>query len=927
MSIRMIRISSSIFLVLMVCGAIDGGPSARADDVYLTRIKPLLRERCYSCHGALKQEAGLRLDTVDLMLQGGDAGPVVVSGSADESELLARVSTDEPFDRMPPEHEGELFTDEQVVLLRDWILAGAPAPPDEAPERDPAEHWAFQAIVRPPVPEVEGATNPIDAFIARKQDDLGLVPQGEADRLLLLRRLSIDLIGLPPTLEEIDEAQRDPSPEWYDRTVDRLLDDPRHGERWARHWMDIWRYSDWWGLGEQLRNSQPHIWHWRDWIVESLNADLPYDEMVRSMLAADELYPNDLDRLRASGFLARNYFLFNRHQWMDETVEHVSKAFLGLTTNCAKCHDHKYDPISQADYYRLRAFFEPYHVRLDVRPGEADLARDGIPRAFDGLLEAPTYRFIRGEESNPDTSTPLSPNLPEVLRFKPLEIEPVDLPVAAWKPERRPWVAEAYRLAAVATLKAAEDRLATARASFDASCQDDAGTAEASPGDPSTPDAASEEARLALLVAERSRDAAEAELRSVELRIAALQTSWERDDRSEAEGAEAVALAEQALSSAREAARAEREAKAAQARLTLAEAELQLSRAAEADRDGAGKAVETARTALDEAIKATEEPGDQFTPLIGARWTPTRFLNSGQDDPTVAFPPQSTGRRKALADWITDPRNPLTARVAVNHVWTRHFGTPLVPTVFDFGRNGQPPTHPELLDWLAAELIEHDWSLKHLHRLIVRSAAYRRSSSMADAEENLAIDPDNRFLWRRTPIRIESQAVRDTVLSLAGTLDPSFGGPPVPRAAQEESNRRSLYFFHSNNERNLFLTMFDEALVKECYRRQQSIVPQQALALSNSRLVLDASPLVVARITDAMTAQGHEADDDEAFLRLAFVLVLGSEPSATEAAAGLRALDDWYHLSEASKGEDSGVFAREQLIWVLLNHNDFVTLR
>ena len=235
----------------------------------------------------------------------------------------------------------------------------------------------------------------------------------------MLRRLSLDLIGLPPTAEEIAAFRsRRQRRDWYERAVERLLDDPRHGERWARHWMDIWRYSDWWGLGDQLRNSQKHIWHWRDWIVESLNADTPYDEMVRQMLAADELRPGELTALRATGYLARNYFLFNRNQWMDETVEHVAKGFLGLTINCAKCHDHKYDPITQVDYYRMRAIFEPYHVRVDMVPGEADLTRDGIPRAFDGLLDVPTYRFIRGQENRPDKSSPVGPAIPTVPRVR-----------------------------------------------------------------------------------------------------------------------------------------------------------------------------------------------------------------------------------------------------------------------------------------------------------------------------------------------------------------------------------------------------------------------------------------------------------------------------------------------------------------------------
>ena len=251
-----------------------------------------------------------------------------------------------------------------------------------------------------------------------------------------------------------------------------------------------------------------------------------------------------------------------------------------------------------------------------------------------------------------------------------------------------------------------------------------------------------------------------------------------------------------------------------------------------------------------EAALGAEVANDaRYEPLIGAKWTPTRFLDSTKDDPAVAFPQQSTGRRTALADWIIDRRNPLTARVAVNHLWTRHMGEPLVASVFDFGRNGTPPTHPRLLDWLAAEFIDSGWSMKHLHRLIVTSAAYRMSSSTVGGEANLAIDPDNRSWWRRVPLRLESQAVRDAILSLAGTLDLTIGGPPVLPPQQDQSRRRSLYFFHSNNDRNLLLTTFDEARVSDCYRREQSVVPQQALALSNSRLVLDAAVRIAERLS------------------------------------------------------------------------------
>ncbi|MCA8988806.1 MAG: DUF1549 domain-containing protein, partial [Planctomycetaceae bacterium] len=434
---------------------------------YVTQVKPILRERCFTCHGSLKQESGLRLDTAALIKQGGDAGAAITLNEAPENSLLIqRVKESDPALRMPPEHEGGPLTPEQIQILQQWIAAGAQAPEGEVSEKDPRQHWAFQPVIKPVVPEVshqQWADNPIDAFIAQGHEKQGLTAQQDAPRLQLLRRLHFDLTGLPPTAAEIETCLLDPSEEWYEKTVDRLLADPRHGQRWARHWMDIWRYSDWWGLGTQLRNSQPHIWHWRDWIVESLNEDTPYDEMVRLMLAADEIAPTDQDQLRATGFLARNYYIFNRMRWMDETVEHVGKGFLGLTLNCAKCHDHKFDPIDQVDYYRLRAFFEPYLVRLDMVPGEVDLNRDGIPRSFDALLEEPTYRYIRGDEARPDQTQVIQPGIPELLAFAPLEIREIELPPVASQPERQPWVLENHIAAAQTRLAQAEQKLLAAQ--------------------------------------------------------------------------------------------------------------------------------------------------------------------------------------------------------------------------------------------------------------------------------------------------------------------------------------------------------------------------------------------------------------------------------------------------------------------------------
>ena len=918
--------------------AVNAAAGAEADGslaAYVGAIRPLLAERCFSCHGGLKQEAGLRLDTASSMLAGGESGPAVVRGAPDASLLVARTSDPAPVSRMPPEGEGAPLSAGQIALLRAWIAAGCPTPPDEKPEADPRSHWAFQPRVRPEVPIVTNTAwvrNPIDAFLAAAHEQAGVSPRPEAARHVLVRRLFIDLVGLPPEPEDLAALEADRSPDWYERLVDRLLADPRHGERWGRHWMDIWRYSDWWGLGDQLRYSQKHMWHYRDWIIESLNADLPYDEMIRQMLAADELSPDDPAKLRATGFLARNWFLFNRTPWLDETVEHVGKGLLGLTLNCAKCHAHKYDPVSQEDFYRMRAFFEPISVRLDVVPGEADLERDGIPRVFDGLLDAPTYRFVRGEDTKPDTSRPIRPGVPAVISLEDLATEPVALPPTAFEPERRPWVLDAHVATARRTVEAAETALAKA-AELEAAAR----TALAAAGPQATRALpAAEKARDTVATAERavatagaSLAVAEAGLESVVRRAEATRVAWLAGDTQAGDtgpGDEPAAR----HAAVRAAVQAERRLAAAQARRMVTVLEGRLAAAAADKRAAVEMELASARVAADQATSAAAlavgEADLAFTPLYGAKWTPTRFRHSGADDPPVAFPASSSGRRKALAGWIVDPRNPLTARVAVNHIWMRHVGRPLVATVFDFGRKGDVPTHPQLLDWLASELVTgppggRAWSMKHLHRLIVTSAGYRMGSATAGAAASLAADPDNRLFWRREPLRLESQVVRDCILAVSGALDATMGGPSIPAGEQPRSRRRSVYFWHSDIDRNRFLTAFDDAPVKDCYRREQSIVPQQALALANAALVHDAAAGIAARIV----AAGGTALDDEEFLDRAFVMLLCRRSSPDERAACAAALGRWRALGQpAAAGADP---ARVHLVWALLNHNDFVTLR
>ncbi|MBY0228319.1 MAG: DUF1549 domain-containing protein, partial [Gemmataceae bacterium] len=414
---------------------------------YATQVKPLLAARCFACHGALAQKGGLRLDTVASMRK----AEAVVPGNSAESPLVLHVVGKERR-RMPPPADGEHLKKEEIALLAAWIDAGAPHPADERPEADPREHWAFRPPQRPAMPAGAGK-NPIDSFLAAR---MKAAPRPEADRRVLLRRAALGLTGLPPSEAEAEAFLADARPDAYERLVDRLLASPAYGERWGRHWLDVWRYSDWWGLGAEVRNSQKHIWRWRDWIRESLDADAGYDSMVRDMLAADELHPADEPRQRATGYLARSYFKFNRNTWLEEVVEHSAKGFLGLTMNCAKCHDHKYDPIAQEDFYRFRAFFEPYQVRTDFATS-LDTEKDGVPRAFDCDLGRPTFLFIRGDEKNP-RKKPIPPGLPSVFGAK-LDIRAIPLPPEAHSPGTRPAMLALH-------LKEAEAKAAVARAAL-----------------------------------------------------------------------------------------------------------------------------------------------------------------------------------------------------------------------------------------------------------------------------------------------------------------------------------------------------------------------------------------------------------------------------------------------------------------------------
>ncbi len=898
-------------------------PSAGNSVDYIRDIKPVLAKRCYACHAALKQKAGLRLDTAASILQGGESGSAVEPGQADESLLVDRVTNPDPSYRMPP--EGEPLTTEEIDHLRAWINAGAPIPSEESPQKDPRQHWAYIPPVRPQLPKVSNSAwvrNPIDTFLAAEHEVRGLVPRPSVNKATLLRRVSLDLTGLAPTPDQLHAFLNDPTPDAYEAAVERLLASPQYGERWGRHWMDVWRYSDWYGYGAEVRHSQPHIWRWRDWIVESLNQDKGYDQMVVEMLAGDEVAPDDPKTLRATGYLVRNWFKFNRHVWLQDTVDHTAKAFLGITFNCARCHDHKYDPIAQEDYYRFRAFFEPHDVRTDRVPGQPDTGKDGLVRVYDAHAETPTYLFVRGDDMQPVKDKPLSPGLPRILGGE-LTIASESLPPRSYYTALQPHIqAEAIASAESDIQKATLD-LDAARKAGDAALE----RLTSLESELSANASALAEARSAIAKAKADALLAETALRAARLELASRKARITADEARFAQPPDSKKAEILALM----AGHAERQAALAKAEETLARAEHALAdaRQALALKPGDAKAeqaVSTAEARLADARKGIE-PARKALDSRSGKYTPISPI----------YPATTTGRRLALAKWITHRDNPTAARVAVNHIWMRHFGEPLVPTVFDFGLNGKPPTHPELLDWLAVEFIEHGWSLKHLHRLIVTSNAYRMESTAGPDNSNNSVDPSNVYLWRMNPKRMEAEIIRDNLLAIAGNLDPAMGGPELDENSALTTYRRSLYYRHAPEKQAVFLKLFDTANTTACYRRDVSVIPQQALALANSPLALAQARRLASRLSKdpVDTADG-------AFVAAAFEHILGRAPNLEE-----QSVCEDYLASQAARLADPGTLtpfhegpacpvapspdprqrARENLVHVLINHNDFVTIR
>lgn len=904
---------AAVLLTGLVVGSLWVVPAAAQDTPassaalpvdYLRDVRPILRAKCSMCHNEAESGGGLRLDGIAHVMKGGDSGAAIVAGDSTQSLIIQAVEQSGDL-KMPPPEEGKPLEAAQIEILRRWIDQGAVMPEDETQ----IQHWSYQKPVRPAVPTVEmtatdsaaSPLNPIDAFLHKDHQTHQLQALKPAAKNVLLRRVYLDLIGLPPTPAQLAAFVEDESPQAYEKVVDELLASAHYGERWGRHWMDVWRYSDWDGYGAEVRESKPHIWRWRDWIIESLNADKPYDQMIVEMLAADEACPGDSQALRATGFLVRNWYLFNRNSWLDNTIEHTGKAFMGVTFNCARCHDHMYDPISQSEYYQVRAVFEPHDVRTDRVTGQADVAKDGLVRVFDSNAAAQTLLFVRGDEKNPLKDKPLTPKTPAAFGQNELAIQPVELPAVAYYPGLQPFVAEE-------ALKTAEVDVQTTTAAL----------------------TTAKETGKDVPLAEKKLQVSLASAEFTKARIAADQANYAKPP---AANASELSLA---------AGRAEK-------LLALHQSELKLLTAEQA--------VITARAALPaEGMPADAAKSKAVTDADAAVVTATKELEAAQKasaEPFEAYtrfsaiyPTTSTGRRLAFAKWIVSPENPLTARVAVNHLWLRHFRQPLVPTVFDFGVNGKTPTHPELLDWLACELMENGWRMKPVHRLIVSSRAYQMTSSAGPEESSLAAsnaekDPENRLLWRQNSYRMEAEIVRDATFHVSGQLDKSMYGPDLDPATGLNLARRSVYFRTSKEKKMTFLAAFDSPNPVECYQRAESISPQQSLAMSNSPLTLAQSRILATQLTEQLRPESPEIAD-ALFVEQAFQHVLLRKPHDAEKSECVSFLQQQSEklasgtaltaftggVENPSKpSADPRLRARENLVHVLFNHHDFITIR
>jgi hypothetical protein len=864
-------------------------------------VRPILEDHCVDCHGGEKQESGLRLDTALGLLRGGESGEaLLVGGNSAESYLFKRVSTAVAKDAMPP--KGKRLSAEQVAVLRRWIDGGAAVPgADEARKelKVTTDHWSFQPVKRP-----EGGG--IDEMVRARLLENGLALSPPADRTTLIRRLFAVAHGMPPTPEQVAAFVGDRRPDAYARLVDGVLASPRFGERWARHWMDVARYAD--SNGFETNRERKTAYHYRDWLVAAFNADIPYDRFIKEQLAGDQ---SGVDA--ATGFLVAgthdivkspdiNLTLMQRQDELADMVNTTGTAFLGLTMGCARCHNHKFDPILQKDYYSMQAVFEGvHHGERPLREKTPDGASGELAaaKADQARLSAAWEDFRRQAALAPAGS--LRP--PVSARFNEEAFAPVEA------------VSLRFTITATSGGEPCLDELEV----YDAAGRNVAigGTATASgtlPGHPihrleHVNDGITGNPRswisntagegwvrihfpsrvtIQRVVWSRARDGVFKDRLATAYRIEAEtgDGDWTTVARSEDRQHYGGEETEDAFVARLPAAEGEA---ARQVRAELAAVTRRIAGLSAAPLGWVGTFSQPARTHRlyrGEPLQKREVVAPDVLSLLG----------------TLGLPPDAPEheRRVKFAGWVASPGNPFTARVMANRIWQYTFGSGIVDTPSDFGLNGARPTHPELLDWLADEFVRGGWSVKHLQRLMLLSAAFQQSSApRADA---LAADAGGRFLWRYTPRRLEAEAIRDSMLAVSGALDLTMGGPGFYLMDVVEENvmhyfpketfapaefRRMVYQFRIRQTSDSVFGSFDcPDGGSVTPKRSRSNTPLQALNLFNSGFTVQQGELLAARLAR------EGGDDPAAQAGRAFQLFHGRDPDDAERAASVAIIRD-----------------------------------
>ncbi|MBS1810105.1 MAG: DUF1553 domain-containing protein [Acidobacteria bacterium] len=805
----LLKQSILIAFVLMFASlwARQGFTASQVDQQKLAQqIVSIFQNHCIQCHGADKK-SGLDLRTREAMLTGGIRGAAVIPGKSKDS-LLYQYISGAKVPRMPM--GGELEEDD-IEAIETWIDGGAvwpqaltikPLPATFKEKEVTDEHrkyWAFVKPVRPAVPQIQGVTHPIDAFIQAELQKKSLAPSAPADKATLLRRVTFDLIGLPPTPDELSAFLADNSPQAYEKVVDRLLASPKYGERWGQHWLDVVRFGE--TNGFELDAERQQSWRYRDYVVNALNADKPYDQFLREQIAGDEIDPNNFEAHVATGFLRagpQHVVSGNldkaelRQEYLTETMLGLGSGIMGLTVGCARCHDHKFDPILQSDFYKLQAFFAATDNTEFTRATKAET------EAYQAAMQQHNAKI-------------------KVIKDQLQEME---------KPFREKLIAEKRQALDLKYLQALE-----------------------TPKDQRTP----EQKELAKYAENK------------------LDVKYE----------ELLVVIPEDIKTKRSALRRKMHNLAWEEPTPLPKA---LSVSDRLDPVPASYVFKGG-----EVHSPTREVKPNFPKVTLSR--------GAREEAEIAPMGKSTGRRTALAKWLTSPDHPLTARVMVNRLWLHHFGRGLVATPNDFGRNGSGVTNQALLDWLATEFMASGWKLKAMHKLMLMSATYQQSSANDPAMAK--IDPDNKLLWRANRQRLDAEALRDTILAASGALNEQMGGPSIrvplePEVVEnifteyepdnlwpvhpdsKQHTRRSLYLLRKRNVKLPMLVAFDTPdLMSVCGARNVSVHSLQALTLMNSDFMQDQSRALAVRLF-------RESKGQRAMITKLYELTLGRAPRLEE---------------------------------------------